>query len=151
MRPSINFQRSRTVLIIASFLVAHVLGCSSDRVVDSTPDPADGAAIVFNPPNPNYAQNLGITGGPVTEEEAKSIAEAATGGLALSVEREYEDGTEIFEVEIQVESGHLDVEVRISDGAVMKIESDNEDEDEDEDEGDDDDEDEGDDDDGEDE
>ena len=62
--------------------------------------------------------------GPVTSEQARAIAESATSGVAGKVEQEDEDGVQVFGVVIQATAGALDVKVRISDGAVTKIEAD---------------------------
>lgn len=75
--------------VVASILLA--LGaCQSG----SAPDGA--GMVVFNPPNQTFAEGLGITGGPVSSDQAKQIAAAAAGGTALSVEQEDEDGVQVF-------------------------------------------------------
>ncbi|MCA9759110.1 MAG: PepSY domain-containing protein [Candidatus Eisenbacteria bacterium] len=77
---------------------------------------------VFDPPETSFASSLGIQGGPVTEEQARQIAEKAAGGTAVApVEREDQDGTAVFGVLVQVGTGQKDVKVRISDGAVTQI------------------------------
>jgi uncharacterized membrane protein YkoI len=90
----------------------------------STPSAASGTGgHVFRPPSTTFAGDLGITG-PVTSDQAKAIAAAAAGGTALTVEQEDEDGTQVFGVIVQTTSGNKDVKVRISDGAVTKIDAD---------------------------
>lgn len=86
--------------------------------------PNRAGTVAFNPPNQTFAQGLGITGGPVSSDQAKQIAAAAAGGTALSVEQEDEDGVQVFGVKVQTAAGNQDVKVRISDGAVTKIEPD---------------------------
>jgi uncharacterized membrane protein YkoI len=81
-------------------------------------------SAVFNPPNQTFAQGVGITGGPVSSDQAKQIAAAAAGGTALSVEQEDEDGVQVFGVKVQTAAGNQDVKVRISDGGVTRIEPD---------------------------
>jgi uncharacterized membrane protein YkoI len=83
-----------------------------------------GPTATIHPPDTSFAQGLGITGGPITSDQARSIAEAATSGVASKVEQEDEDGVQVFGVAVQAPTGSLDVKVRISDGAVTKIESD---------------------------
>ncbi|HSR92505.1 MAG TPA: hypothetical protein VLK88_14470 [Gemmatimonadales bacterium] len=83
-----------------------------------------GQAITFRPPNRSYADSLGIALGPVTADQAEQIAAAAAGGVATAVEQEDEDGTMVFGVHVQAPAGLKDVKVRISDGAVTKIEDD---------------------------
>ncbi len=86
--------------------------------------PNRAGTMAFVPPNQTFAQGLGITGGPISSEQAKQIAAAAAGGTALTVEQEDEDGVQVFGVKVQTATGNKDVKVRISDGAVTKIESD---------------------------
>jgi uncharacterized membrane protein YkoI len=83
--------------------------------------------VLFDPPNQTFAQGLGITGGPISSDQAKQIAAAAAGGTASTVEQEGEDGVQVFGVKVQTAAGNKDVKVRISDGAVTKIESDDDD------------------------
>jgi uncharacterized membrane protein YkoI len=86
--------------------------------------PNRAGALVFDPPSQTFAQGLGITAGPVSSDQAKQIAAAAVGGTALTVEQEDEDGVQVFGIKVQTAAGHRDVKVRISDGAVTKIEPD---------------------------
>lgn len=84
-----------------------------------------GQSTRFDPPNTQFATQLGITPPPpVTEEQAKAIAAEAAGGTALGVERESEGGQLIYEVKVQTSSGRMEVEVRASDGGVVEIEPD---------------------------
>lgn len=77
----------------------------------------------FSPPERSFATRVGVTGGPITDDQARQIAvEAAGGGTALSVEREDMDGTEVFGVQVQTASDVKDVKIQISDGAVTQIE-----------------------------
>ena len=90
----------------------NILGASGARQVTT-----------FNPAQTSFATSLGITGGPITETQAREIAVlAAGGGTALMSEREDQDGTEVFGVQVQTSAGEKDVKVRISDGAVTQIE-----------------------------
>jgi uncharacterized membrane protein YkoI len=84
--------------------------------------------VVYNPPSQTFAQGLGITGGPVSSDQAKQIAAAAAGGTALTVEQEDEDGVQVFGVHVHTAAGNKDVKVRISDGAVTQIDPDDGDE-----------------------
>jgi hypothetical protein len=107
------------LLVTGSLLLA---GCGSNG------NPADsartGGTTVFQPPNTDFATSLGIEAGPITEEQAKAIAHEATGGNAVAVEREDQDGMDVFGVAIQSSSGNFDVKVRVSDGAVTQIDPD---------------------------
>jgi hypothetical protein len=96
-----------------------LVGCGKSSV--SAPE---GRHITtFNPAERSFAEGIGITGGPITEDQAKQIAIAAAGGgTATLVEREDQDGTAVFGVQVQSPSGEKDVKVRISDGAVTQIE-----------------------------
>ncbi len=78
------------------------------------------------PTGPPFAHKT--ASGPITADQAKSIAAQALGGTALSVKQEIEDedGEQVFEVKVQVTSPRFmikEVEVRISDGAVLEIEN----------------------------
>ena len=112
-------------LFLSTFLVLAVLAAGTGCGKASHPTSASSAGSVqtFSPPETSFARNLGITQGPVTAEQAKQIAASAMGGSALSVEQEDEDGTQVFGVQVQTSSGIKDVKVRISDGAVTKIEA----------------------------
>lgn len=77
----------------------------------------------FDPPNTEFATQLGITPPPpVTSDQAMAIAAEATGGTAQSVDQETEGGELMYEVQVQTASGRLEVEVRASDGGVIEIE-----------------------------
>ena len=108
---------SRIFPVLVAFSLVFA-ACQSDSA------PNSAGTIDFVPPNQTFAEGLGITGGPISSEQAKQIAAAAAGGTAVTVEREDEDGVQVFGVEVQTAAGIKDVKVRISDGAVMKIESD---------------------------
>jgi hypothetical protein len=110
-------------LLVSLALLSGVLaaGCGHSNTVLG----ANGARHVttFNPAQTSFANSLGITQGPITEAQAREIAVlAAGGGTALMSEREDQDGTEVFGVQVQSPAGEKDVKVRISDGAVTQIE-----------------------------
>jgi uncharacterized membrane protein YkoI len=87
--------------------------------------PGQSNAVRYNPPNTQYAAQLGIaTPPPVTKEQAMSIAAEAAGGTALSVGQENEKGELLYEVKVQTASGRMEVEVRASDGGVVEVEPD---------------------------
>ncbi len=89
----------------------------------SGPGQSNGAK--YDPPNTQFANQLGIaTPPPVTPEQAKAIAAEAAGGTALGVEQEREGGQLLYEVKVQTASGRMEVEVRSSDGGVVEIEPD---------------------------
>jgi peptidase YpeB-like protein len=107
--------------IFSAFIAAVSLAlgaCQSDSAAGTA------GTMVYDPPSQAFAQGLGITGGPVSSDQAKLIAAAAAGGTALGVEQEDEDGVRVFGVKVQTAAGNKDVKVRISDGAVTKIEPD---------------------------
>jgi uncharacterized membrane protein YkoI len=106
------------LLLATLALTGLLIGCNP-----SGPDNSKNT-VVFQPPNESFARSLGITQGPISADQAKAIAAAAAGGTALSVEQENEDGVAVFGVIVQTSNGLKDVKVRISDGAVTKIESD---------------------------
>jgi uncharacterized membrane protein YkoI len=84
-----------------------------------------GQSNRFDPPNTQFATQLGITPPPpVTQEQAMAIAAEAAGGSALSVDQESEGGQLLYEVKVQTSSGRMEVEVRASDGGVVEIEPD---------------------------
>jgi len=64
----------------------------------------------------------------ISSDEAIAIAENATGGKALSVELNNEDGYLVWGVQIENADGLWDVKVDAGTGEILKIESDNEDE-----------------------
>ena len=108
-------------LMVAPLVLAMsgiVAGCGKA----SDPTSATASVKTFAPPETSFAKDLGITHGPITAEQAKQIASSAAGGSAMSVEQEDEDGTQVFGVQVQVSGGLKDVKVRISDGAVTRIE-----------------------------
>jgi uncharacterized membrane protein YkoI len=83
-----------------------------------------GPSTKFDPPNTQFAGELGITPPPpVTQDQAMAIAAAAAGGTAVSVGQETEGGQLFFEVQVDTPSGRKEVEVRASDGGVVEIES----------------------------
>jgi hypothetical protein len=99
------------------------------------PDPA-GASAASSEPNFSFARELGLAPGQVTAQDARAIAELATGGTALSIEQEDEDAWATFDVTVHVGKTVKEVEVRISDGAVLEIEDESEDADDSGDDGD---------------
>jgi len=123
---------TRVGLVMASLFLLGSIGCdnagrgpaASSNVATGESGPASSASAS---PNTSFTTQLGISGGPVSAEDARQIAELATGGTALSVEEEDEDGSPVFGVTVEVGSARKDVKVRISDGAVIKIEDDGED------------------------
>ena len=110
------------LLFIGLSLVGGVAGCNGTKGLLGPK--GSGNTVVYQPPNASFAQAQGISQGPITADQAKSIAAAAAGGTAVSVETEDEDGTPVFGVIVQVGQTRKDVKVRISDGAVTKIEDD---------------------------
>ena len=87
--------------------------------------PSPAGSQVFTPPTSTFAQSAGIAAGPVTADQAKQIAVAAVpGGTATTVEQEDDDGVQVFGVKVQAAGGNKDVKVRISDGAVTRIDPD---------------------------
>jgi uncharacterized membrane protein YkoI len=110
-------------LVLATALLTGGCGNSTGSKNASGPSKPT-ASRNFNPPETSFARGLGITGGPITSEQARAIAESATSGVASKVEQEDEDGVQVFGVAIQATAGALDVKVRVSDGAVTKIEAD---------------------------
>ena len=60
----------------------------------------------------------------ITEEEAVAIAEENTGGTAISVELENEDGYLVYGVHIEKDSKNYDVKVDAGTGEVLKVEDD---------------------------
>jgi uncharacterized membrane protein YkoI len=95
-------------------------GCSNDA------GPGQTGGTHYNPPNTEFAAGLGITP-PVDAEQAKAIAAAATGGTAVGVDQETENGELLFEVKVETASGRQEVEVRASDGGVVEVEPDDDD------------------------
>jgi uncharacterized membrane protein YkoI len=84
---------------------------------------SSGPGSEYDPPTTEFATRLGIeTPPPVTEEEARAIAEEAAGGTATSVASEHEDGELLYEVQVRTPDGDMEVEVRSSNGAVAEIE-----------------------------
>lgn len=85
---------------------------------------SSGPSTKFDPPNTQFAGDLGIaTPPPVTQDQAMAIAAAAAGGTAVSVGQENEGGQLFYEVQVDTPSGRKEVEVRASDGGVVEIES----------------------------
>lgn len=123
--------RPSGAMIALAFVCAVALsGCGQGNNENSAASPARTTASgTINPPDVSFARALGISEGPITAEQAGRIAEAATGGVAGEIEQEDEDGVHVFGVDIKAADGDLDVKVRISDGAVTKIEKDDEDDD----------------------
>jgi uncharacterized membrane protein YkoI len=113
--------RAATLTMIFALVAYAFTGCG-----DSTTNAA-GTEVTFDN---SAVTTLGITNSPITADQARQIAETATGGTALNVEQENENHVELFDVDIQLGSSTTDVKVRISDGAVMKVEADDEDDDE---------------------
>ncbi len=117
--------------LLAAALILGALVIVSCGQGDNATKPAAGSTMkVFDPPSTEFARAAGIMEGPVTAAQAKSIAERATQGTARSVEAEDEDGTNVFGVIVGTATGQQDVKVRISDGAVTRIESDDDGDDE---------------------
>jgi uncharacterized membrane protein YkoI len=111
--------------IISLALAASSLTVGACQSGTSATAPNRAASQVFSPPNTSFAQGAGITAGPITADQAKQIAAAAVpGGTATSVEQEDDDGVQVFGVKVQAASGNKDVKVRISDGAVTRIDPD---------------------------
>jgi uncharacterized membrane protein YkoI len=89
---------------------------------------SSGPATRFDPPNTEFAAELGITPPPpVTRDQAMAIAATAAGGTALGAGQEMEGGELLYEVKVQTASGRMEVEVRASDGGVVEIERDDDD------------------------
>jgi uncharacterized membrane protein YkoI len=61
----------------------------------------------------------------VTPDQAKAIAEDHTGGTAISVELNNEDGYLVYGVIIRDSNGTYDVKVDAGTGQVLKVEPDN--------------------------
>lgn len=107
-------------MLVVALGMGLLIGCSDS----STNAHSNKKSTVFNPPNMSFARAVGVTSGPITEQQARAIAEAATGGTAISVEQEDMDGMQVFGVLVQVGPVRKDVKVRISDGAVLQIDID---------------------------
>ena len=118
-------ERSLLVPFAATVMVAGIAaGCGgANSASPSSMAPSKGAAA-SSASSVSAAQAVTTPTGPVTADQAKGIAATAAGGTAVSVEQEDEDGTQVFGVRVQVGSAFKDVKVRISDGAVLKIEDD---------------------------
>lgn len=108
-------------VVALTAMITNFGGCGKSN---APTDAKKTSAIIFTPPDGSFAKALGITSGPITAEQAKAIAARAAGGTALFVEQEDEDGVQVFGVKVQVGASIKDVKVRISDGAVTKIEDD---------------------------
>jgi uncharacterized membrane protein YkoI len=108
--------------MVFSLTVCTFTGCGTN---DATTNSA-GSEVKFDI---SAAKALGITNSPITAEQARQIAEKTTGGRGLKVEQGHESGVEVFVVDVQVNSSMNDINVRVSDGAVMKVEADDDDED----------------------
>jgi uncharacterized membrane protein YkoI len=90
--------------------------------------PGGSGPTKYNPPNTEFAAQLGIAPPPpVTADQAKAIAAEAAGGTAISVGQETEGGVLFYEVKVETSSGRKEVEVRASDGGVVEIEPDDND------------------------
>ena len=110
-----KFSAIPTVLLVVVFGLS---GCGN----------SSGPTTRFDPPNTQFAQELGITPPPpVTQAQAMAIAAAAVGGTAISAGQETEGGELFYEVKVETSSGRKEVEVRASDGGVVEIESDDND------------------------
>jgi uncharacterized membrane protein YkoI len=106
MKPSLPLAAALAALALAA--------CNSNSGPDTR----------FNPPNTQFAGELGITTPPpVTQDQAMAIAAQAAGGTATSVTQEQEGGQLFYEVQVQTPTGNKEVEVRASDGGVVEIES----------------------------
>jgi uncharacterized membrane protein YkoI len=104
-------------MIARAALAALALAACSDG--SSPGQPGD---IRYEPPNTDFATELGLTP-PVSADEARAIAEDATGGTALGVDQETENGELLYEVQVETSEGRKEVEVRASDGGVVEIEA----------------------------
>jgi uncharacterized membrane protein YkoI len=111
-----RLQRMFPILLLTGLVLPACQGSSG---------PGQSNAVRYNPPNTQFATQLGITPPPpVTQEQAMSIAAEAAGGTALSVGQESEHGELLYEVKVQTASGRMEVEVRASDGGVVEVEPD---------------------------
>jgi uncharacterized membrane protein YkoI len=84
--------------------------------------PGRSSDIRYEPPNTDFATELGLTPR-VSPVEARAIAEQATGGTALGVDQESEHGELLYEVQVRTSDGGKEVEIRASDGGVVEIEA----------------------------
>jgi hypothetical protein len=117
----LNLGKALLLVAVACLVVGFV---SCGRSNDAVRPGLAHQATLFNPPDDSFARGIGITMGPITAEQARSIAAAAAGGAAISIEQEDEDGTQVFGVLVKAGEAQKDVKVRISDGAVTRIERD---------------------------
>lgn len=69
-----------------------------------------------------YTQGVFAGEPTITEEEAKSIAEEHTNGIADSVELEREGSSLVYEVTIANETGRYEVEIDAKDGTILEVE-----------------------------
>lgn len=73
-------------------------------------------------------QSLGITAFPITAEQARQIAEKETGGVAIEVDTDKEDGVAVFDVRVRLanetKTEFKEVVIRTSDGAVLSTAAD---------------------------
>jgi len=103
-----------SIAAAAFFAALSAIGCNGNS----------GPSTKFNPPNTQFAGELGIaTPPPVTQDQAMAIAAQAAGGTALSASQETEGGVLFYEVIVQTSNGNKEVEVRSTDGGVVEIES----------------------------
>lgn len=127
MTPTPRFRDcGRFGLALASLFFLCSVGCydsgpASSSEADDTEVPKASAPSA---PNLSFASDLSISSRPVSEQEARRIAELATGGSAVSLEREDENEEPVFEVTVRVEDSMKEVEVRVRDGAVIEIDDD---------------------------
>ena len=118
-------ERSLLVPFAATVMVAGIAaGCGGASSSSPSSIAPSKAAAASSASSVSAAQTATTPTGPVTADQAKEIAAKAAGGTALSAEQEDEDGTQVFGVRVQVGSAFKDVKVRVSDGAVLKIEDD---------------------------
>jgi uncharacterized membrane protein YkoI len=111
-----RFLRVAAALVVAALMVS-ITGC--DGLVSAESRTTWDRAT---------AESLGFAAGAITAEQARQIAEHYTGGTAVSADLATANGTEVYTVRIQTGSSEFgiteqSVNVRVADGAVMKVSS----------------------------
>ena len=88
--------------------------------------------------NPTVSDTSGVTaapgaqGGDITEKRAIQIARAQVAGKVVEVEREVENGVDMWGVEIKTDAGVVkEVEIDAKSGKVLNIEDEDDDDDDD--------------------